>query len=163
MKCIHGFVNLTDRNLYFQEVSGTSSNKVCRAKLISLKKVLKRRYQLSYCAIEIEAQNQNFYFNFKESSERDDFYNILIKHVSSKCLTEKNLSQVTQLWKNRLMSNFDYLMSINYIAQRSLNDFTQYPVMPWLIKEFDSNKIDTEDESIYRYFYNPQIYKEYNF
>lgn len=150
MKCVYGFVNLTDRNLYFQEVCGIAQQKVNRSKLISLKKVLKRRYELSYGAIEIEAQGQNFYFNFKDPGERNDFYKVLVKQVGPKCLTEKNLSQVTELWKNRLMSNFDYLMNINYIAQRSLNDFTQYPVMPWLITEFDSEMIDTEDPSIYR-------------
>ena len=58
---------------------------------------------------------------------------------------------MTELWKNRLMTNFDYLLNINYIAQRSLNDFTQYPVMPWLITDFGSEKVDTEDPRIYRW------------
>ena len=151
MPSIYGFVNLTDRNLYFQEICGSGTGKVHRAKLLSIRKVLKRRYELAYGAIEIEAANQNFYFNFKDPQDRNDFYNALIKHVSSKCLTEKTLNQVTELWRNRMMSNFDYLLNINYIAQRSLIDFTQYPVMPWLIIDFTSDKIDTEDPQIYRY------------
>lgn len=150
MTSIYGFVNLTDRNLYFQEISGSGLAKVHRSNLSSIRKVLKRRYELAYGAIEIEAAGQSFYFNFKDPSERNEFYQALIKHVGPKCLTEKTLNQVTELWKNRLMSNFDYLMNINYIAQRSLNDFTQYPVMPWLIIDFHSKSIDTEDPSIYR-------------
>lgn len=117
---------------------------------MSIRKVLKRRYELAYGAIEIEAASQSFYFNFKDPGDRNDFYEALVKHVGPNCLTEKTLNQVTELWKNRMMSNFDYLLNINYIAQRSLNDFTQYPIMPWLIIDFQSPKIDLEDPQIYR-------------
>lgn len=150
MTSIYGFINLTDRNLYFHEICGSGQKIVHRSKLISLRKVLRRRYELVYGAIEIEAVNETFYFNFKDPSDRNEFYNALVKYVGPNCFTEKKLEQVTELWKNRLMSNFDYLMSINYIAQRSLNDFTQYPVMPWLIIDFDSETIDIEDPKIYR-------------
>lgn len=150
MASIYGFVNLTDRNLYFQEICGSGSGKTHRASLASFRKVLKRRYELAYGAIEIETPKENFYFNFKDPGDRNDFYNAIVKHVRPNCLTEKRLQQVTELWKNRMMSNFDYLMNINYIAQRSLTDFTQYPVMPWLLTEFESSEIDVEDPRVYR-------------
>lgn len=151
MTSIYGFVNLTDRNIYFHEISGSDEKKVLRSKIMSIKKVLKRRYELSYSAIEVEANNHTYYFNFKDILSRNEVYDTLIKKVSPKCMTENNLSQVTELWKNRMMSNFDYLMSINYIAQRSLNDYSQYPVFPWLILDFESSSINVEDPSIYRY------------
>jgi factor associated with neutral sphingomyelinase activation len=154
MTSVYGFVNLTDRNLYFHEICGSNKKTVLRSKLISIRKVLKRRYQLSYSAIEVEANNQTYYLNFKDISCRNEVYDTLIRKVSPKCMTENNLSQVTELWKNRMMSNFDYLMSINYIAQRSLNDYTQYPVFPWLITDLGSSSIDVEDPSIYRYFFS---------
>ena len=150
MTSIYGFINLTDRNLYFQEICGSGVAKVHRAKLISIRKVRKRRYELANGAIEIEAATQSFYFNFKDPADRNDFYNALVKHVGPNCLTEKTLNQVTELWKNRMMSNFDYLLNINYIAQRSLNDFTQYPVMPWLLINYKDKELDLEDPANYR-------------
>ena len=33
-------------------------------------------------------------------------------------------------WQNGLVSNFDYLMYLNSMADRSFNDLTQYPVFP---------------------------------
>jgi hypothetical protein len=33
-------------------------------------------------------------------------------------------------WQNGEMSNFDYLMYLNSLADRSFNDLAQYPVFP---------------------------------
>jgi hypothetical protein len=41
-------------------------------------------------------------------------------------------------------------MLLNSYAQRSMNDLTQYPVMPWIIKDYKSEKLDLEDPMIYR-------------
>lgn len=35
-------------------------------------------------------------------------------------------------------------------ADRSFNDLTQYPVFPWVVKDFTSATLDLEDPSIYR-------------
>jgi len=44
-----------------------------------------------------------------------------------------DLSYVTELWRNRLISNFEYLMQLNHFAGRSFNDLTQYPVFPFVL------------------------------
>lgn len=41
-------------------------------------------------------------------------------------------------------------MLLNSYAQRSMNDLTQYPVMPWVLKDYKSNFIDLDDPLIYR-------------
>ena len=33
-------------------------------------------------------------------------------------------------WQNGSVSNFDYLMYLNSLADRSFNDLAQYPVFP---------------------------------
>lgn len=35
---------------------------------------------------------------------------------------------VTERWRRRLLSNFDYLSALNTLAGRSVHDLTQYPV-----------------------------------
>lgn len=63
---------------------------------------------------------------------------------------EESLENLTQQWVNRSISNFDYLMRLNKLSNRSFSDLTQYPVMPWLLINFDSEVIDLEDPNNYR-------------
>ena len=64
--------------------------------------------------------------------------------------TEKNVEYFMKRWLNGEMSNFDYLMLLNSYAQRSMQDLTQYPVMPWVIKDYKSPVLDLSDPMIYR-------------
>jgi factor associated with neutral sphingomyelinase activation len=41
-------------------------------------------------------------------------------------------------------------MLLNSYAQRSLHDLTQYPVMPWVLKDYKSEILDLQDASVYR-------------
>eukprot|EP01105_Mastigella_eilhardi_P014174 TRINITY_DN3224_c0_g1_i4.p1 TRINITY_DN3224_c0_g1~~TRINITY_DN3224_c0_g1_i4.p1 ORF type:complete len:832 (-),score=152.34 TRINITY_DN3224_c0_g1_i4:56-2551(-) len=60
------------------------------------------------------------------------------------------LPQWTTMWKQREISNFEYLMKLNTAAGRSYNDLSQYPVFPWVLSDYDSPTIDTNDPSVYR-------------
>ncbi len=47
-------------------------------------------------------------------------------------------SSVTQRWVRSEISNFQYLMHLNTLAGRSYNDLSQYPVFPWILRDYDS-------------------------
>lgn len=53
-------------------------------------------------------------------------------------------------WKRREMSNFEYLMVLNTLAGRSYNDLTQYPVFPWVLADYTSEKLDFNKASTFR-------------
>jgi hypothetical protein len=59
-------------------------------------------------------------------------------------------SNLTERWRTHEISNFEYLMHLNSIAGRSFNDLTQYFVFPWILIDYESEKIDLSDPSIYR-------------
>lgn len=44
----------------------------------------------------------------------------------------------TEDWNNRKISNFEYLLALNRLAGRSFYDPTQYPVMPWIVSNYQS-------------------------
>ena len=44
-------------------------------------------------------------------------------------------------WQNGALSNFDYLMYLNSMADRSFNDLTQYPVFPWVLQDYTSDEV----------------------
>lgn len=48
------------------------------------------------------------------------------------------------------MSNFDYLLVLNSAAGRSYHDLSRYPVFPWVIRDYESPKLDLTKESTFR-------------
>ena len=57
---------------------------------------------------------------------------------------------VTQRWERGEISNFQYLMHLNTLAGRSYNDLMQYPVFPWILKDYDSDVLDLENPKSFR-------------
>ncbi len=43
---------------------------------------------------------------------------------------------LTSLWRRGQLSNFDYLLQLNRLAGRSVNDVSQYPVFPWVLRDY---------------------------
>ncbi len=52
---------------------------------------------------------------------------------------------LTEKWKNRKISSFDYLMALNIYAGRSSHDLNQYPVFPWILSQYESTKFKDRD------------------
>lgn len=145
-----GFLYLTNKSFYFQEIIFGDKPSVIKISLKSVEKLLKRRYQMEHQAVEIFTENDTFYFNFKVESDRNFFYVKTRKLCQKKILTEESLNEITDKWVNREISNFEYLMNLNNLAHRSFSDFSQYPVFPWIIIDWSSETLDLQDKSIYR-------------
>jgi hypothetical protein len=64
-------------------------------------------------------------------------------------------SKITEKWITRDISNFDYLMMLNTIAGRTYNDLNQYPIFPWIIKDYTSQVLDINNPDIFRDFSKP--------
>ena len=60
-------------------------------------------------------------------------------------LLEARHQQLLDDWQSWRISNFDYLMRLNTLAGRSFNDLTQYPVFPWILKDYTSATLDLDD------------------
>ncbi|TMW57199.1 hypothetical protein Poli38472_003124 [Pythium oligandrum] len=59
-------------------------------------------------------------------------------------------SKWTEMWMRREISNFEYLMLLNVSAGRSYNDLTQYPIFPWVIRDYESTQLRLDDPTVYR-------------
>ncbi|KAJ3443161.1 beige/beach-related [Anaeramoeba flamelloides] len=124
----------------------------------------KRRFRLRRSAIEIFLKNKKIIFlNFKKTQRNRVFTTIL--NLKPKKLKEysdqdnplkyfKN-SKLIKLWKKKEISNFEYLMKLNKISGRTYNDLSQYPIFPWVIKDYTSKELDLNDPQIYRDFSKP--------
>ena len=58
--------------------------------------------------------------------------------------------RIQEDWVQRRISNFEYLMFLNTFAGRTYNDLTQYPVFPWVLKDYSSEKLDLDSANSYR-------------
>ncbi|KAJ2449986.1 hypothetical protein EV183_004577 [Coemansia sp. RSA 2336] len=58
--------------------------------------------------------------------------------------------KLTEHWQRGELSNFDYLMGLNTVAGRSYNDLSQYPVFPWIIRDYTSKWLDLTSSKTFR-------------
>ncbi|KAJ6233844.1 beige/beach-related [Anaeramoeba flamelloides] len=128
-------------------------------KFNQIKQVYKRRYHLKQTAIEIFlTNNRTYFFNFENIKFRNQIYKKIINSGIEKLINYGNGNpktilkrmNYTQLWKKRLISNFQYLMIINTLAGRTYNDISQYPIFPWILTNYKSETIDLNDKNNYR-------------
>ena len=170
---VEGKILLSTHCLYFRQISeevnfmtrlpmdGSESYGNRRWRLNRLEEVHGRRFMLRPQAAELFfSDSHELFLNFPGGTkERDRFYAKLRNSCrvpllrSPKTLNPKVVfrkSNLTELWRKRQISNFDYLMALNRMAGRSFNDITQYPVFPWVISDYSSDKLDLNDSRIYR-------------
>lgn len=147
----YGFLYITNINLYIQPVT-TKEDKFTRFSIKTIQKMFKRRYSLKDVALEMYSQDGLSYFLAFDGPEIRDKVFEVVRNRSSTCITNEDfdLKQLTESWKLRELSNYDYLMKLNEFAQRSFNDLSQYPVYPWVIQDYESQEIDLENPAVYR-------------
>jgi hypothetical protein len=124
-----------------------------------LLEVYGRRYLSQNCGIELFfADSTEVFLAFPSHNELTRFFKLLRNQTTPLLITSKSLNpryiykntNYTELWKRRLISNFEYLMKLNIISGRSYNDITQYPVFPWILSNYLSNEMDLKNISNYR-------------
>ena len=164
---VSGILLLSNKCLYFhpkKQIGGlggrTKAFKDKRWHLDRLVDLHARRYLLQNSAIELFfADSPEIFFAFTSTQILQKFYRILrrqhapLLNNTSKSLSPQQVflnSSWTDLWRRRLISNFEYLMRLNMIAGRSYNDITQYPVFPWVIADYTSKHLDLTNPSVFR-------------
>ncbi|KAL6046069.1 WD repeat and FYVE domain-containing protein 3 [Balamuthia mandrillaris] len=123
-----------------------------------IKEIHKRRYLLKNTALEIFlTTGRTHLLAFAETAERDNIYDKLLSmdlpnRVDYESEVSGNLlrSSITDKWKRGLISNFEYLMHLNTLAGRSFNDLTQYPIFPFLLKDYTSDELDLTNPETFR-------------
>ena len=55
-----------------------------------------------------------------------------------------------KMWKKSELSNFEYLMKLNEYSGRSFNNLAQYPVFPWILRNYETDKLDLDNEDNFR-------------
>ncbi|XP_068182991.1 lysosomal-trafficking regulator isoform X2 [Antennarius striatus] len=121
-----------------------------------IKEVHKRWWQLRDNAVEIFLTNgRTLLLAFDNTKFRDDVYHNILTSDLPNLLEHGNITALTQLWGSGQISNFEYLTHLNKHAGRSFNDLMQYPVFPFILRDYTSETLDLQDPSIYRNLIKP--------
>ncbi len=84
---------------------------------------------------------------FKDAGHADKFLHIiheLDKGIAIRNYEVMNVKQYQDWWVTGTITNGEYLLYLNFVANRSFNDLTQYPVFPWVIADYKNSHIDFE-------------------
>lgn len=139
----------------------TSSIKITRIEYDEIEIYYKRNYLLKPTAIEFFKLDGTTLFLVYEKIASEELNEFLsTTHKLKNCILRqlrnpKNpkpelLKNYTQQWKDNKLSNFDYLMKLNTLAGRTYNDYTQYPVFPWIIADYTSEELDLKNPLTFR-------------
>ena len=150
--------------------------------------IFKRNYYYLYTSMEIFLKNgKNYYFNFvkeeicntvidflvsylslkiinndynKEKKILGYFNenNIIYKHLYKKSKNQSLISNILNKWYKNKISNFNFIMILNILSNRSFNDINQYPILPTILYN-DLNSVKYRDLKNELYIIN-QLYEE---
>ncbi|OHT00229.1 hypothetical protein TRFO_33100 [Tritrichomonas foetus] len=141
-----------------------SPTKFVRIPLQNITKVFQRHYLLLSTAVEIfTTVKKSYFFDFSENEQRQLFLKVInefkTQNIKFIQLNQEDIQQLiknaSEKWCSGQMSNFDYLLKINKYAGRSYHDLSQYPVFPWILQDYESEKLDLNDVKVYRNLSKP--------
>lgn len=160
---------VTDSRVYFQPLHNISgSQRVKSHSLSKIAAVVTRRSSLKDVGIELFFEktsnrrkatawgSSDAFIVFKTIQDRERVVTLLKEELGdqmgSRILEAEGeyLCKVTEAWQRGTLSNCEYLMYCNIVSGRSFNDLAQYPIFPWILKDFTSKVIDLGNPDCFR-------------
>lgn len=100
--------------------------------------------------IEVKSKDESYLKDLDYEFSKPIQNNNVEVNKNSFVKTNFEISTFTKLWVEGTISNFEYLEYLNCAANRTKSDLTQYPIFPWILKDFNSPVLKINDETIYR-------------
>ena len=105
--------------------------------------------------------NKSYFLNFKTKEDMHLFLDDILSSINCREIKTENkrtlgyeqlFSQTNKKksyhvinkmeeWQNYAISTLEYLMWLNIYSGRSFNDLTQYPVIPWMISNYEADQL----------------------
>nr|AAH93142.1 Zgc:111982 [Danio rerio]AAI64511.1 Zgc:111982 protein [Danio rerio] len=147
-----GHVCITDCNLYFQPLNSYPDS-VVQIGLHSVRRIYRRRHGLRPLGLEVFCTENDLcsdiYLKFYKTKDRDELYYYTATFLENHVAEHTAESYMLQ-WQRGHISNYQYLLHLNNLADRSVNDLSQYPVFPWVISDYSSTQLDLLNPASFR-------------
>ncbi|KAG9478837.1 hypothetical protein GDO78_012476 [Eleutherodactylus coqui] len=147
-----GHVCITDKHLYFQPLNGYPKP-VVHISLADIRRIYKRRHMLMPLGLEVFCTENDpcsdIYLKFYNPKDRDGMYYYIAAYLENH-VTEHTADSYMLQWQMGQISNYQYLLHLNNLADRSCNDLSQYPVFPWIVADYTSSQLDLINPKTFR-------------
>ena len=122
----------------------------------NIRQLFKKRYYYREDSLELFTHsNKSYYIKFNSKKDRDDFYTYIMNSYNEIPLLKEDVLSITKKWEHWDISTMSYLSFLNNFSSRSFKDLTQYPIFPWIIKDYESPKLSSFNETNIRELYKP--------
>lgn len=111
-------------------------------------------------AIEIFLHDGRSYFvSFSDPNSRSQIVSGMIRYDSrlqGRCQTMESFMDffhqmdLTKKWANGEITTLRYLMMLNMYSSRSFNNSSLYPLVPWVLSDYSSEKLDITNPNSFR-------------
>ena len=165
-----GKLVVTNERLYYQPLTNVSgSNGGLTHPLQGIMSIARRRSALRDCGLEVffsfegEENARHMwnrscaFFEFSGREEREEVLQKLMVDPPNHEIKRFMLDSIEDIvkfatlrWQLGKLSNFDYIFCLNLASGRTLSDLRQWPVFPWILKDYRRRDLDLEDPSFYR-------------
>ncbi|XP_076442605.1 lysosomal-trafficking regulator-like isoform X2 [Babylonia areolata] len=111
-----------------------------------------RWYQLQDTALEMfVVTGRSHLLAFTSTADRNQVVGLLQAQLDRpKGQQDQTATHAQRLWLEGSMTNFDYLTFLNKLAGRSFNDLMQYPVFPFVLRDYQNEELDLENSVSFR-------------
>ena len=122
----------------------------------NIRQIFKKRYYYREDSLELFTHsNKSYYIKFNSKKDRDEFFISIMNSYNEISLFKEDVLSITKKWEHWDISTLSFLSIINNFASRSFKDLTQYPVFPWVIKNYESKKLNSFNETNIRELNKP--------
>ena len=103
-----------------------------------------RRYLLKDVGLELFlVYGHTILLAFDDTKERTSIFKFISNKIKNQVSNKiESLEEVTNLWREAKISNYEYLMQLNKYSGRTFNDLMQYPVYPHILSNYLTDTID---------------------
>jgi WD40 repeat protein len=161
-----GRLCISGEALYFVPIHGMSGGSATCVLISAVKSVRHLQHGIRDAAFEIGYEGSNV-IEWTGEDLRQQTLMIALESTHARDRAVRNIHQLAaprklvtfhrvelenavNSWRAGDTSNFDYLMYLNFAAGRSFNDLSQYPVFPWVISDYSSERLDLGDPDSFR-------------
>jgi len=156
---------ITTGRLYLEQKDASdgadSSGTLEQWPLAALTSVRRRRHELRHTALELlmaashsghqaGGAQGSVVLEFHSHEEREQVVRTLVGQKPHLRPLDEQLPEMTEKWHAGEIDNYTYLLHLNDCASRSLDDLSQYPIMPWVLSDYSSDALDLNDPRRYR-------------
>ena len=141
---------LTQSSLHFYALMNSKPKDPLHIGFQDVNVCSKYKYQGKYTGLRIDLFSSLWplLFILETEEQREGIYRFVQNKIKFKNPLE-NLSEYTDQWVYGKLNNFEYLMVLNNLGNRSSVDFSQYPVFPWVLSRYQST-LNFEDPNCFR-------------